>query len=130
MLIGVVQETTSDETRVACVPETVKKLVGMGFGVAVETSAGTHARIPDPEFKTAGAKLVSRDQALASDIILKVRPPSTAEIATACLRGHKEKNDCKQNHFVCYGVSATHHSGTIHGCVVKPSQSCRLSGSA
>ncbi|MCG8624906.1 MAG: Re/Si-specific NAD(P)(+) transhydrogenase subunit alpha [Proteobacteria bacterium] len=81
MLIGIVQETTSNETRVAAVPETVKKLVAMGFRVAVEASAGAHARIPDTEFKTAGAKLVSRDQALASDIILKVRPPSTAEIA-------------------------------------------------
>ena len=80
MLIGIPKET-GGETRVAAVPETVKKLVGLGFSLAIETSAGQHAGIPDPHYKTAGGKLVSADKALAADIILKVRPPTPSQIA-------------------------------------------------
>ena len=40
MLIGVVAETDPAETRVAATPETVKKFIGLGAEVAVESGAG------------------------------------------------------------------------------------------
>ena len=40
MKIAVVRETASGETRVAASPETVKKFIGLGAEVAVESGAG------------------------------------------------------------------------------------------
>ena len=80
MLIGIAKETRGDETRVAAVPETVKKLVALGFTLAVEKSAGAAAAIPDAGFKAAGAKLTTRADALAADIVLAVSPPTDADI--------------------------------------------------
>ena len=39
-VIAVIQERHAGETRVAVVPETVKKLIGLGFSLVVETGAG------------------------------------------------------------------------------------------
>ena len=40
MLIGVPAETLAGEKRVATVPDTVEKLIKLGFAVAVESGAG------------------------------------------------------------------------------------------
>lgn len=80
MIIGIPKETRSDESRVAAVPESVKKLIAMGFSVAVEKGAGDAALIPDSAFETAGADIVSTAKALGADLVFKVRPPSKDEI--------------------------------------------------
>ncbi len=80
MIIGIPKETRSDESRVAAVPESVKKLIAMGFSVAVEKGAGDAALIPDSAFETAGASIVSTAKALGADLVFKVRPPSKDEI--------------------------------------------------
>lgn len=86
MIIGIPKETRSDESRVAAVPESVKKLIAMGFSVAVEKGAGDAALIPDSAFETAGASIVSTAKALGADLVFKVRPPSKDEIGkmSAC----------------------------------------------
>ena len=81
MLIGVVAESDPHETRVAASAETVKKFIGLGAEVAVERGAGIAAGIPDADFVAAGARLVAAPEALAADIVLKVRRPSGAEIS-------------------------------------------------
>ena len=53
MIIGIPKETRSDESRVAAVPDTIKKLIGLGFSVAVEKGAGDAALIPDSAFEAA-----------------------------------------------------------------------------
>ena len=79
MLIGVVAETDPRETRVAASPETVKKYLGLGADVVVERGAGLKAGFPDSDFEAAGARLGDNAEALASDIVLKVRRPNGEE---------------------------------------------------
>ncbi len=81
MLIGVAGETDPAETRVAATPETVKKFIGLGAEVAVERGAGDKAGVPDGDYESAGARLVSANEALGADVVLKVRRPNAEEIA-------------------------------------------------
>jgi len=81
--IAVTKETRAGETRVAATPETVKKLMGLGYNVTVETGAGLAASILDADYAAAGATIAPSGPASlsAADIVLKVRGPSDAEIA-------------------------------------------------
>ncbi len=83
MKIAVLRERVDGETRVAATPETVGKLIGLGAAVAIETGAGTAARITDDAFRTAGANVVSdAGAALAgADIVLTVRRPSAVGLS-------------------------------------------------
>ncbi|WP_194420847.1 Re/Si-specific NAD(P)(+) transhydrogenase subunit alpha [Microbacterium abyssi] len=78
--IGIVREQDG-ETRVAATPQTVGALRKLGYDVAVETGAGVASAYPDDAYATAGAVIVSADQAWASPILLKVNAPTDAEIA-------------------------------------------------
>jgi NAD(P) transhydrogenase subunit alpha len=81
--IAVTKERRNAETRVAATPDTVKKLIGLGFSVAVETGAGDGASIPDAEFVAAGAEIAKTTaEALGSaDVVFKVRGPTDEEVA-------------------------------------------------
>ena len=81
--IAVTTERRAGETRVATVPEAVKKLVAAGFAVTVETGAGTAAAYPDADYLAAGATIAPTAQKAieAADILFKVRSPSDAEVA-------------------------------------------------
>ncbi|MDP6897061.1 MAG: NAD(P)(+) transhydrogenase (Re/Si-specific) subunit alpha, partial [Rhodospirillales bacterium] len=46
MNIAILKERRADEQRVAAAPETVGKLIGLGFSVAVEKGAGETAAFP------------------------------------------------------------------------------------
>ena len=82
MRIGIPAETRAGETRVAATPETVKKMLAAGHTVMVEIGAGSGASIPDAEFQAAGASLVNTADLYAkSEIILKVKAPTTEELA-------------------------------------------------
>ncbi len=81
MYIGIPKETAPNETRIAATPETVKKLLTAGVHtVTVETGAGIASHIPDAAFQSAGAKIVAKAEAFASDIVLKVRGPQADEL--------------------------------------------------
>ena len=55
MKVAVLAETAPGETRVAAIPETVKKLTALGASVVVEKGAGRQAGISDQDFADAGA---------------------------------------------------------------------------
>jgi H+-translocating NAD(P) transhydrogenase subunit alpha len=79
VVVGVLSETAANETRVALVPEIAAKLKAIGVRVLIERGAGAAAHFPDAlyadvEFGDAAAILSS------ADVILKVQPPSLAEI--------------------------------------------------
>ncbi len=80
--IGVPKEIFQGEKRVATVPEVVEKLIKLGFSVSVESGAGDAAHCSDDAYRAAGAQVLPDAGALwaASDIVLKVRPPSTDEV--------------------------------------------------
>ncbi len=76
MKVGVPKERFKNETKVALIPESVKKLTEKGFTVFVEKGAGEAAFYPDEEYKKAGAKITDYKKMAASvDILVKVRPP-------------------------------------------------------
>lgn len=77
MKIAVVRETAPGETRVAATPETVKKFIGLGAEVAVESGSGAMASIADADFEAAGATVGPRDRLLGgADIILCINGPN------------------------------------------------------
>lgn len=77
--IGVLLETTPGETRVALVPEVLRKLAGAGARVVVETGAARGAGFTDAEFE--GAELADRGRVLAAaDVLLTVQPPAPADV--------------------------------------------------
>nr|WP_298139478.1 Re/Si-specific NAD(P)(+) transhydrogenase subunit alpha [uncultured Pseudomonas sp.] len=80
MHIGVPLETQAGETRVAATPETVKKLIGQGHQITIQSGAGISASIPDSAYEAAGAKIGSEAEAFAADLVLKVVAPSDAEL--------------------------------------------------
>jgi len=81
--IGVPREVFPGEKRVATVPEVVEKLIKLGFSVAVESGAGDAANFSDDAYRAAGAEVIAGAAALwaASDIVFKVRGPTTDEVA-------------------------------------------------
>ncbi len=81
--LSVVREVASAERRVALVPEVVKALAQAGAPVAVEAGAGLAAGYPDESYAAAGATLGSDRSAILGkgQIVLKVQPPTKAEIA-------------------------------------------------
>ena len=77
MKIAVLKERRANEARVAASPDTVKKMIGLGLAVTVESGAGSGAAIPDQAFADAGAE-IARDAAGAvggADIVIKVQRP-------------------------------------------------------
>ena len=82
MRIGIPAETRAGETRVAATPETVKKMRASGHQVLVQQGAGAGACVPDAEYQTAGATLVSAADLYAqAEIMLKVKAPTADELA-------------------------------------------------
>ena len=83
MHIGIPAEVRVGETRVAATPETVKRLAsGAHHKLLVQAGAGEKASIPDPEFRAAGALIVSSAAEVyqQSEIVLKVRAPEASEL--------------------------------------------------
>ncbi|MGB5136726.1 MAG: alanine dehydrogenase [Prochlorococcaceae cyanobacterium] len=77
--IGVPTEIKRDERRVALSPDGVQELVGQGIEVRVQAGAGIGAGIDDEAFATAGARLVSREEAWAAHLVVKVKEPQPEE---------------------------------------------------
>lgn len=79
MRIGVPKEIHSGERRVAVTPETVGRLLKLGFHVTIESGAGVAASFLDEAYRAAGAEIAPDANLVwsASDIVLKVQPPET-----------------------------------------------------
>jgi len=82
MKIAILKETAEGERRVAASPETVKKFIGLGATIAVESGAGFGAQIGDDAFAAAGASIGDRASTIAdADILLGVAGPSPDSLA-------------------------------------------------
>jgi NAD(P) transhydrogenase subunit alpha len=77
MKIAIPKERRPHERRVAATPETVKKLIGLGFEVSVEAGAGDSSRFTDEAYRAAGAAVATDTAKMlgAADIVLKVQRP-------------------------------------------------------
>lgn len=82
MKLAVPKERTENETRVAAVPDTVKKLTALGFDIVVESGAGAGSYLPDDLYKEAGAKITSSlaETLDGADLVFKVRGPTDEEL--------------------------------------------------
>ena len=84
MKIAVVRETAPGETRVAATPETVKKFIGLGAEVAVETGSGESASISDADYEAAGASVSPRAKSLdGADLVLCIDGPDAGSLKGA-----------------------------------------------
>src|SRR6202158_2657941 len=75
--VGVVAESGADERRVALVPKAVAALINSGVAVVTESGAGERALLPDELYTEAGASI---GDAWGADVVVKVAPPTTAEV--------------------------------------------------
>ncbi len=80
--IGIPREETLQENRIALVPASVKTLIAKGHQVYVQAGAGEKTFFPDLEYSEKGAEIVVSKQEVfkSSDVIVKVAPPTPAEI--------------------------------------------------
>ena len=151
MKISIPKERRADEARVAGSPDTVKKLIGLGFDVVIETGAGEASSIADEDFAAAGATIAA-DEAAAlgdADIVLKVqRPLTSAEggpdeislmksgaILVGMLSALSHPDQAQQ--YASAGLTAFSlellpriQPRPVDGCSVVAIESCRLQGGA
>ena len=69
------------ERRVGITPAVVSTLAKKGFNINVEQNAGIEAKFRNIDYEASGAKIVDKNTAFKSDIVLKVRAPSMNETA-------------------------------------------------
>ncbi len=81
MKIAVLRETADGERRVSATPETIKKFIGLGASMAVETGAGEAASISDADYVSAGALVGPREQVLTgAEAVFGVQGLDPAEL--------------------------------------------------
>ena len=77
----VCREKDERETRVALIPDDIKKLIPLGFEVKVVCGAGVKSGFSDEDYKAAGAVLVAsnEDGYGDSDIIVRIMKPDSVK---------------------------------------------------
>ena len=83
MKIGTPRERFAGEARVAMTPDSALQLQKLGYECLLEAGAGKAAGFSDDTYRAAGVTVVDTAEALfaQSDVIAKVRPPETEELA-------------------------------------------------
>ena len=79
MRIGVPAEKP-DQPLVAATPDTVTKLIKLGYSVLVQAGAGALASYPDYQYEDAGAQIVDRDAVYHADIVLTLDAPEPYDL--------------------------------------------------
>ena len=77
--ILVCKEKDPRETRVALIPDDIKKLSSMGFVLQVVSGAGLKSGFSDDAYKNAGAKIVTKEEDAydSSEIIVRIMKPES-----------------------------------------------------
>lgn len=85
MIIGIPSESALGEKRVAIAPETIPRIIGLGFAVQIQSGAGEAAGFTDDEYLAGGATVAGSKEALwdTSDIIVKIRAPEQTSLDQA-----------------------------------------------
>ena len=79
--IGVSNDSTPNEKRVAIVPNSIRTLVGYGHHILVETGAGLDSNYSDHDYSEAGARIVyGKKEVFSCDILVKISPPTVEEL--------------------------------------------------
>ncbi len=80
MNVTVRTEPEPGERRVAATPDSVRHLVSVGLGVSIQKGAGNAAGYFDAEYVAAGATIVPSIDLAKCEVLLHVRPLSTADV--------------------------------------------------
>jgi NAD(P) transhydrogenase subunit alpha len=81
MIICFLKETATAETRCAITPDTVKRYVGLGASVLIESGAGNGLYL-DAELSEKGATIASRAHCLSeADVVLGIHSLETSDIS-------------------------------------------------
>lgn len=82
VLLGIVNETSENEHRVAIVPEDVRRFLSRKIDVLIETGSGTDSSFSDEDYQNAGAEISKdRSEVLSrSDIILMLQRPDPEDL--------------------------------------------------
>jgi NAD(P) transhydrogenase subunit alpha len=82
MIIGIPTENALGEKRVAIAPETIPRIIGLGFAVQIQSGAGEAAGFSDDEYLAGGAMVAGSREVLwdTSDIIVKIRAPEQTSL--------------------------------------------------
>jgi NAD(P) transhydrogenase subunit alpha len=82
MKIGIPNEISNGERRVAIIPKIATQLLKDGHEVLIEAGSGEKAYFTDAEYEQAGAVIVKDKQLLYSgaDVIMKIQPPQKEEV--------------------------------------------------
>lgn len=79
--VGLPNETSMQEKRIALTPDAVELLVNNGHEIQVESKAGEGSKFGDDQYANAGAKIIySKEEIYKADIILKIEPPTLEKI--------------------------------------------------
>jgi len=78
--IGVLQETSAHEARVALTPDVAAKLAELGATINMQRGAAAQSHFPDESFKGVRFHGSAADVLAASGVLLKVQPPTIAEV--------------------------------------------------
>lgn len=83
MKLAVPTETRPGERRVALVPDVVKKLIGTGWEVCIQSGAGAEAAFTDAAYREAGATVAPDAEGTLSGagLVVRVNAPSAGEVA-------------------------------------------------
>jgi NAD(P) transhydrogenase subunit alpha len=82
MRIAIAKETAAGETRVAMIPESVKRLIAKGWEVRVQAGAGESAGFLDGDYVAAGAVIENAARTLfaEADVVMQIRPPTREQV--------------------------------------------------
>jgi NAD(P) transhydrogenase subunit alpha len=80
LTIGVPTETAPGERRAALVPDAVARLAKEGAEVIVQSGAGAQAYLPDAAYEAAGARIGTREDAWAADVVARVQGPAAEDL--------------------------------------------------
>ena len=80
MRIGVPREP-ADQPRAAASPQTVERMIRLGYEVLVERGAGERAQFPDDAYEAAGAQLAGGARVWGCDVVLSASAPGEEHLA-------------------------------------------------
>ena len=112
MRIGIPKEPYEAQTLVAASPDTVGKLIKLGYDVCVESGAGVSASYFDDAYQAAGASILPKEDVWSSDIVTCLDTPTDAELSlmksgsTLIARMSPWGNDELINKFHDMGITA------------------------
>ncbi len=84
MRLGVPNQTSEQERRVALVPDTIQRIArqfGDSIEIVVESGAGERAFFSDESYRESGATVADGDAAWACEIVACIHPPTPDDIA-------------------------------------------------